>query len=136
MYDIFDSTRYSDTVSLCEKYGLFPKLEDWKGKILLLETCEEQPSPELYRKMLVTFKKTGIFNVVSGVLCGKPMDEVYFEEYKEIITEVVDDPELPVVANINVGHAAPRCILPFGVNAVVDTDRQLIKLENQGRGTV
>lgn len=127
MYDIFDNTRYPDTVSLCEKYGLFPELEDWKGKILLLETCEEQPSPELYRKMLVTLKKTGVFDVVSGVLCGKPMDEAYFEEYKKIIVEVINNPTLPIAVNINVGHAAPRCIIPFGVHAVVDIDHQLIR---------
>ena len=129
MFDIFDNTRYPDTVSLCKKYGLCPDLEDWKGKILLLETCEEQPTPELYRKMLITLKKTGIFDVVSGVICGKPMDEAYFEEYKKIIAEVIDNPALPIVANINVGHAAPRCILPFGVNAVVDANRQLIRFD-------
>ena len=127
IYDIFDNSRYSDSVTLCRKYGLFPDLEDWRGKILLLETCEEQPTPEHYREMLIALKKTGIFNVISGVLCGKPMDEVYFEEYKKIITEVINDPALPVAANINIGHAAPRCIIPFGVNAMVDTDRQLIR---------
>ena len=31
-----------------------------------------------------------------------------------------------VVCNINVGHALPRCIIPFGVDAVVDAQRQLI----------
>ena len=129
MYDIFDGTRYSDSVTLCEKYALFPTAEDWKGKILLLETSEEQPSPELYRKMLTALKKTGVFDVVSGVLCGKPMDEKYFEEYKKIIAEVVNDPALPIVANINIGHASPRCIIPFGVHAVVDADRQLIRFD-------
>ena len=129
IFDMFDNSRYPDTVSLCEKYGLFPDIDDWRGKILLLETCEEQPVPELYRKMLLTLKKTGIFEVVSGVLCGKPMDELYFKEYKEIIVEVVDNPELPIVANINVGHATPRCIIPFGVEAVVDAQAQCITFE-------
>lgn len=129
MYDIFDHTRYSDTVSLCEKYRLFPDLADWKGKILLLETSEEQPSPEHYREMLLALKRTGIFGVVSGVLCGKPMDELYFEEYKRIIVEVVDDPALPIVANLNIGHATPRCIIPFGVNAEVDACDQVIRFE-------
>ncbi len=30
---------------------------------------------------------------------------------------------------INAGHAPPRCILPFGVPATVDVDRQVILLE-------
>ncbi|SHI79934.1 S66 family peptidase [Pseudobutyrivibrio xylanivorans] len=127
IFDIFDNTRYEDTVSLCEKYKLFPDLEDWKGKILLLETSEEQPSPEHYREMLLTLKNTGIFEVISGVLCGKPMDEKYFAEYKQIICEVVDNPSLPIVANVNIGHATPRCIIPFGVDASVDAEKQVIR---------
>ncbi len=130
IFDIFDNTRYEDTVSLCQKYTLFPDLEDWKGKILLLETSEEQPSPAHYRKMLLTLKKTGIFDVISGILCGKPMDEKYFAEYKQIICEVVDNPGLPIVANVNVGHATPRCIIPFGVDATVDAEKQIIRFQS------
>ena len=77
--------------------------------------------------MLIALKKTGVFDVVSGVLCGKPMDELYFEEYKKIIVEVIDNPALPIVANINIGHATPRCIIPFGVNAIVDANEQCIR---------
>ncbi|SDI00683.1 Muramoyltetrapeptide carboxypeptidase LdcA (peptidoglycan recycling) [Pseudobutyrivibrio sp. 49] len=127
IFDIFDNTRYEATVSLCEKYKIFPDLEDWKGKILLLETSEEQPYPEHYREMLLTLKNTGIFEVISGVLCGKPMDEKYFAEYKQIICEVVGNPSLPIVANVNIGHATPRCIIPFGVDATVDIEKQVIR---------
>ena len=127
LYDLFDASRYPDSVALCEKYELFPSISDWKRKILLLETSEEQPEPALFRKMLIVLKKTGVFDVVSGVLFGKPMDELYFEEYKEIMVEVIDNPELPIVANINIGHATPRCIIPFGVNAIVDANEQVIQ---------
>ena len=127
LYDFFDASRHPDSVALCKKYELLPNLSDWKGKILLLETSEEQPRPELFRDMLAALKKTGVFDVVSGVLWGKPMDELYFEEYKKIILEVVDNPALPIVANINIGQAAPRCIIPFGVNAIVNANEQFIK---------
>lgn len=136
MYDIFDSSRYPDTVSLCQKYVLFPDLQDWTGKILLLETSEEQPSPEHYRSMLEALKMTGIFEVVSGILCGKPMDELYFETYQRTLVEVVDNPDVSIVANINVGHATPRCILPFGVMAKVDANRQVIEFEYDGQDGV
>ena len=49
-----------------------------------------------------------------------------FEEYKKILVEEVADPTLPIVANVNIGHATPRCIIPFGVDAVVDANRQQI----------
>ncbi len=129
IYDMFNAQRYADSVELCEKYGLFPTLEDWKGKILLLETSDDKPTPELYRKELLELKKTGIFGVINGILMGKPQDEIYFEEYKKALLEVVDDPNLPIVSNINVGHATPRCIIPFGVHAVVDVDRQVIEFK-------
>lgn len=130
LYDIFDSTRHSDSVELCRKYDLFPSLEDWKGKILLLESSEEQPTPEKYRRMIEALKKTGIFDVIHGILVGKAMDELYTKEYQDILIDVVNNPKLPIVWNLNVGHATPRAIVPFGVMADVDIDKQMIRFSD------
>lgn len=127
IYDFFHGDRYADMPLLCKKYGLFPKTADWAGKILLLESSEEKMSPEKYRKAVITLKETGIFDVISGLLIGKPMDEAYVQEYKQILTEVIDDPSLPIVCNLNIGHAQPRCIIPFGVEATVDLEHQVIR---------
>ena len=127
MYDMFDGERYSDMPGICEKYGLFPDAEDWKGRILLLESSEEKMPPEKYRKALEYLKEAGVFSAVSGVLVGKPMDGAFEEEYKELLVEVIDDPQLPVLCNINIGHALPHCIMPFGVDAAVDAERHVIK---------
>ncbi len=127
MYDFFNGELYADMPLLCEKYGLFPALEDWRGRILLLESSEEKMPPEKYRRALEYFKEKGVFDVVSGVLVGKPMDETYVEEYKRHLIDVIGDPRLPVVCNINIGHAEPRCIIPFGVEAVVDVEKQVIR---------
>ncbi len=129
IFDMFDSTRYADSKNLCEKYKLFPAKEEWKNHILLLETSEEQMSPEKYRKALEELKSRGVFDTINGLLIGKPVDEIYFEEYKKILIDVIDNPNLPIVCNINVGHATPRCIIPFGVNAVVDAYEQTITFE-------
>ena len=131
MYDMFCGDRYQDMPVLCRKYHLFPDAEDWKGRILLLETSEEKPSPEKYRKALEYLNAAGVFDAVSGVLAGKPMDETYASEYKEQLIRVIDRPELPVVWNVNVGHAMPRCIIPFGVDATVDAQKQRIRFEDQ-----
>ena len=127
LYDIFNGERYEDMPVLCEKYRLFPEKEDWKGRILLLETSEEKPTPDQYREALEYLKARGVFDAVSGVLAGKPMDETYAAEYKELLKEVIAKPELPIVFNINIGHAMPRCIMPFGVEATVDTGKQVIR---------
>ncbi|MBP1538352.1 MAG: LD-carboxypeptidase [Ruminococcus sp.] len=130
IYDMFNGERYADMPQLCEKYQLFPSRDDWKGRIILLESSEEKPSPEKYRRALEYIKQAGVFEVVSGVLVGKPMDEMYADEYKKLLVEVIDKPELPIVCNINIGHAMPRCIIPFGVDATVDADKQVIRFDN------
>ena len=127
IYDIFDNTRYSDSVVLCKKYKLFPSLEEWKGKILLLESSEEQTKPELYIKMIQTLQATGIFNVINGILVGKPFNEIYYEEYKNILIAEVQNKDLPIVYNVNIGHSTPKCIIPFGINAEVNVDKQVIQ---------
>ncbi len=126
IYDIFDNARFEDTVSLCEKYNLFPKLEDWKGKILLLETSEEKTAPELFRKMINVLKDYGLFDVLTGVLVGKPQNEIHYDEYKSILLEELSDKNVSIVYNMNVGHATPRCIIPFGVEAEVNVKEQVI----------
>ena len=127
LYDLFNGDRYADMPLLCKKYHLFPDPEDWKGRILLLESSEEKPSPAKYRRALEYLKGAGVFQAVSGVLIGKPMDDTYAEEYRELLVNVIDRPDLPLVFNINVGHAMPRCIIPFGVDAVVDAENQIIR---------
>lgn len=129
IYQFFDNSRHLDSVEIADKYQLFPSLEEWEGKILLLETSEKKSAPNLFRKMIQVLTDYGIFNVISGVLIGKPQDEIYYDEYKEIIIEEVKNDDLSILYNLNVGHATPRCIVPFGVHAVVDANEQKIRFE-------
>ena len=129
MYDIFNGSRYADMPALCRKYHLFPDAEDWKGRILLLESSEEKPAPEKYHDALEYLKAAGVFGAVNGVIAGKPMDETWAKEYKQLLIDVIGRPDLPVVFNINIGHALPRCIMPFGVEAAVDVKEQIIRFD-------
>ena len=130
LYDILTTTRYENEKAVCEKYGLFPDIAEWKEKILFIETCEEKPVPEQFEKEVAMIKKKGVFDVVSGVLVGKPQDEEYYEEYKDILVKVVNDPDLPIVYNVNFGHATPRCALQYGIMAKVDMKKKRIYLDN------
>ena len=127
IYDMFYGDRYADMPVLCEKYKLFPEKEDWRDKILLLESSEEKMPPSGYRKAIEMLKEKGVFDAVAGVLAGKPMDETYADEYKMILQETTGDLHLPVVLNINIGHALPRCIMPFGIRATLDAEEQVIR---------
>ena len=121
LYDILTTTRYEDEKAVCEKYGLFPDIEEWKEKILFIETCEEKPVPEQFEKEIAILKEKGVFDVVS--------DEAYYDEYKNILVKVVNNPDLPIVYNVNFGHATPRCTLQYGAVARVDMKRKIIKCE-------
>ena len=64
-------------------------------------------------------------------ICGIPyiIVEGTAEDYKKILVEEIDNPTLPIVFNVNIGHAQPRCIIPFGIDAKVDAEKQVIKFE-------
>ena len=55
------------------------------------------------------------------------MDECYAKEYKELLVSVIDNPNLSILFNVNIGHATPRCIIPFGVDATIDADKHVIR---------
>ena len=129
MYDMFDGERYKDMPELCRRYGLFPAPEEWQGKILLLESSEELMPPDKYRRALRYLRDTGVFQAVSGVLVGKPMDEKYDQEYRQALRDEIASPSLPILCNLNIGHGLPRCIIPFGVEAHVDAERQVIHFD-------
>ena len=66
---------------------------------------------------------------LKGLLVGKPQDEAYYKEYKDILIKVIDNKELSIVYNVNFGHAAPRCALQYGVFAKVDMKQKKIYLD-------
>lgn len=68
--------------------------------------------------------------MITGILVGKPQDEVYYEQYKEVLKRVVDDENLPIVYNVNFGHATPRCVLQYGATVKVDMNRRVIEKIN------
>ena len=61
------------------------------------------------------------------VQIARTMDRIWENEYREALRDVTADPELPILCNINIGHAQPRCIIPFGVEAHVDAEHQVIR---------
>lgn len=117
---------YADQVEICTKYNIFPINDDLKNNILFLETSDGKSTPEELKKMLLEIKKLGIFSLVKGLIIGKPIDEVYYEEYKKVYQEIFKDSNLPILYNVNFGHAVPRSIIPYGLNARLDLDNKKI----------
>ena len=126
LYDAYTGERHGDDNEIYAKYNLLPTLDEWKEKILFLETSEEQISPDKLEQILMTLKNNKILENVKGILVGKPMNEKYYEEYKEVYKKVFANLDTHILYNINFGHSIPRCIIPYGAKAIIDYDNKKI----------
>ena len=129
IYDMFTGERYPEEKETYEKYPIFATKEELKEKILFLETSEEQISPEILERDLLELKNRNILSTVKGIIVGKPMDEKYYDEYKEVYKKVFNDLDTPVLFNVNFGHATPRCIIPYDRETEVDYDNKTITIK-------
>lgn len=108
MYEIFENPHYRQ---INEIYKIFPDPKEWQNKIILLETSEQKPNPELFNKMLLKLKENNVFIKPKCIIVGKPQNEVYYHEYKNILINFFKD--TPILYNFNIGHSHPKSILPF-----------------------
>lgn len=110
---------------------IWPTLEEWTGAILFFETSEDKPSPDFLLWTLRNLAAQGILRAINGIIVGKPQDETYYEEYKKVIRQVVAEEEhltdLPVLYNVNFGHAKPIGILPYGIETELNCEKKTIR---------
>ncbi len=106
----------------------WPTLEEWEGAILFLETSEGAPTPMQVVYNLRTYAALGILQNLAGLIFGRPGGGVpieQFREYDEAILSVVAEEEglvaLPIVTQMDFGHTDPMMVLPYGVNAEIDS---------------
>jgi muramoyltetrapeptide carboxypeptidase LdcA involved in peptidoglycan recycling len=114
---------------------IWPSHKEFENSILFLETSEDCPSPNEVCYFLRNLVAQGIIDKINGIIIGKPLDEKYYEEYKEIYIKVIGKeakrPDLPILYNVNFGHNAPQSIIPYGVMAQIDcTNKTFSIIEN------
>jgi muramoyltetrapeptide carboxypeptidase LdcA involved in peptidoglycan recycling len=114
--------------------GYWPEPSFWRDRLLFVETSEEMPSIQAVRRMLRSHGVAGIFDQIGALLVGRPFgyDRQAKHAFETMIREVVAGefgrPDLPIVANLDIGHTDPQWIVPVGAMAVVDADRRRIAL--------
>ena len=114
---------------------IWPTLNEWTNSILFIETSEDKPTPEFIKWTFRNLAAQGILKVINGIIIGKPQGEIFYEEYKTAIKDVVVNEEklvnLPIFYNINFGHAKPIGIIPYGIIAELNCEEKTITfLEN------
>jgi muramoyltetrapeptide carboxypeptidase LdcA involved in peptidoglycan recycling len=115
---------------------VWPSPDEWKDKILFFETSEDKPSPEYVEYWLRNYGSQGILQKVNGIIFAKPYDNLYYEEYQEVILKVVRDElklhDLPILYNLNFGHTAPMTVLPYGAMAEINCDEGTFSITESG----
>ena len=112
--------------------SLWPSLDEWKGKILLLETSEVDMHEVMLSWFLRNLHAQGILHVIKGIVVGKPAYENKLEKYKEVYKQIIgfeaNLPDLPILYNVNVGHAYPIGVFPLGLKYEIDCDNKTLTL--------
>ena len=114
---------------------IWPKSDEWKDKILLIETSEEKPKPDYVLYYLRNLGAQGILKSIKGIIVGKPQDEMYYEEYKGVFKKIIkefDCEHLGIIYNVNIGHASPIGLLPLGIEYQIDLDNKTIAFKESG----
>jgi len=106
---------------------------DWcdpAGAILMLETSEEHPPPPDVDAYLTDLEHLGVFDAAAALVVARPYG--YTREDAKVLWDVVarhtEAAGIPVLANVETGHADPMLTLPFGVEAEVDAGRRDFRL--------
>jgi len=105
---------------------------DTTGALLFLEDVAEQPYA--LDRMLTHLKHAGKFDEVAGVVLG-PMQSCDGGQgpafLREIIMDVLDEFDFPVLFGIEAGHGADNRVLPIGARVRIDgASSRLVLLES------
>ncbi len=128
LYDAYTGARDQKQKELYERFHLLPTLDEWKTHILFLETSEERPTPVIFDTYLRALEERGILKTVKGLIFGKPQDEHHQDAYMDILKAYAVKYDLPVLCNVNFGHAYPRTVIPYGLDMSIDFDEKRLMI--------
>jgi len=109
--------------TLCHLVGT-PYAPRFNGKILFIEDVGEVP----YRidRMLVQMKLAGCFEGLKGLVLGSFEECGQLDEIFRIVQEMFKDVNIPILAGFEIGHSKINITIPIGLEATLDTDRQIL----------
>ena len=107
-----------------------PSPERFDGSILFWE--EAFTSTSTVWNDLHVLRQSGVFDRISGMVVGRPFEvEVTLpgpDSLRDIVLEVVGERAIPVLGDVEIGHAGPNLPMPLGVRAEMDADAGTLSL--------
>ena len=82
---------------------------------------------------LPTYQKRGSCCVRNKIVIESDgvIETIQLRDTSKSENKWIIDTDIPILYNLNVGHATPRAIVPFGVKAEVDANEQVIRFLNE-----
>ena len=120
---------YLGAITRLYSTSYWPQLEE---TILFWEALETQPH-EIERQFTIA-EAEGFFNNITGMVVGKLVncDEKDYvgelPDIREIILEITNDYNFPIIANADFGHDITGMPMPEGILTQIDADRLSIEL--------
>lgn len=102
-----------EVLEMAKGTTLWPEESTFDNAILFFETSEDTPEPANLLYWLRNYAALGILQKAKAILFGKPYQEKYYEEYKEVIRKIIIENNLldtPIIYNMTFGHNQPMCV--------------------------
>ena len=98
------------------------------GAILFWE--EAFTSTSVIWNDLHVLRQAGVLDRISGMVVGRPFQVETTtpgpDDLHELVMEVVGDRDLPMLGDVDIGHAGPNLPMPLGIRAAMDADAMTI----------
>ena len=110
----------------------WPRPELWHGAAVFLE-ASDAPSPDQLEYWLRNYATLGILGEAAALLIARPrgytpeQKETLWNAVKKVLLEV-DRADMPVVADLDIGHTRPMMTLPLGCKVAVDPEKKTVEL--------
>ncbi len=121
-----------DVLEVLKGTSLWVKPNDWKNKIMFIETSESMMQPNYFRGILRNYAASGILKNIKGLLMGRPYNNQYAKEYESILKQVIVNEEglsnLPIITNMDFGHTCPTFTIPYGIKAEINPKKKTFSI--------
>ena len=103
---------------------------EYRGKILFVETPEGPRAPddlftvEMARLALCDLRNAGVLDGIVGLVVGRPLfyDAEMRSELEKMVVEQTEGLEMPILANVDIGHTSPQLTIPLNALSRLDSD--------------
>ncbi len=111
-----------------------PYMPDFNQAILFLEDVGE--APYKIDRYLAQLKQAGIFQKISALILGEFIDctddnpDRQAISVRDVLQDYFSNSPFPVLYNFPYGHGARKFTMPIGVQAELNTEKKVLKLQN------